>query len=316
MRLALLFSGQGGQRPEHWQQLAKASTGLFGAALRQALPGLADASLEPPGEASSIDPEKLANNRVAQALIFGLQVQCWTQLQPRLPRPICAAGYSLGEMAACCAAGVFTPETGLALTIQRAQLMDQAASGEHAMLAVLGLDEALVAELAAESGLAVAIRNAPRHLVVAGPRAGILSAASRFAAAGASRLVHLAVRTPSHTALLASAARDFQTHLDSLPAAQADERLRFPVFSAIDATPNRRAAAASSALARQLSTPLDWAACQQAVVEMQPDAVLEIGPGNALARLFAEHAPAIPVRASDDFRSLDGIVGWVDSCAR
>jgi len=47
---------------------------------------------------------------------------------------------------------------------------------------------------------------------------------------------------------------------------------------------------------------------------LQPDAVLEIGPGNALAKLFGELAPAIPVRASDDFRSVDGIVRWLDSC--
>jgi len=302
MRLALLFSGQGGQRPEHWQQLATID-GPLGEQVRQTLP-------------ATVDLENLAKNSIAQPLIFGLQMQLWSQLQPRLPRPICAAGYSLGEMAACCAANLFTPETGLGLTVERARLMDEAAAGEHGMLAVLGLDDGLVAELAGKAGLAVAIRNAPRHLVVAGPLAGIAQAAARFEAAGASRLVHLAVRTPSHTALLSNAAVDFKKCLDLLPTVQADSRLAFPVLSAIDATPARRAATAGAALARQLSTPLDWAACQQAIVEMQPDAVLEIGPGNALARLFAEHAPTIPVRASDDFRSIDGIVGWVESCAR
>jgi hypothetical protein len=38
-------------------------------------------------------------------------------------------------------------------------------------------------------------------------------------------------------------------------------------------------------LARQISTPLDWEACLSAVLEMQPDVLLEIGPGNALARI-------------------------------
>ena len=65
------------------------------------------------------------------------------------------------------------------------------------------------------------------------------------------------------------------------------------------------------ALARQISTPLDWDACLGAVLEMQPDAVLEIGPGNALARMWAERAPQVPVRASDDFRSVEGIAAWV-----
>lgn len=87
------------------------------------------------------------------------------------------------------------------------------------------------------------------------------------------------------------------------------------MLSAIDATPARTGRAALDALARQICSPLDWEACLQSVVEMQPDAVLEIGPGNALARLFAEIAPSIPARACDDFRTVDGIVGWVQgSC--
>jgi [acyl-carrier-protein] S-malonyltransferase len=179
------------------------------------------------------------------------------------------------------------------------------------MLAVLGLDEALVATLAAEYGLAIAIRNAPRHYVIAGPRSGIDATAPRLEAAGAARLVHLAVHTPSHTALLASAAVNFEKQLNLLP----DSRLAFPVLSAIDATPARSGRVALNALARQICTPLDWAACMQTVLEMQPDAVLEIGPGNALARLFAELAPNVPVRACDDFRSREGILSWVRNCA-
>ncbi|PKO87706.1 MAG: malonate decarboxylase subunit epsilon [Betaproteobacteria bacterium HGW-Betaproteobacteria-12] len=303
MRLALLFSGQGGQTPEHWRQVALGADGELRAALLQALPEL-DGGAPP-------SPETLARNRIAQPLIFAQQMLLWRRLRERLPRPICAAGYSLGEMAACCAAGAFSAADGIALCAERAALMDAAASGEHGMLAVLGLDEALVETLAAHAGLAVAICNAPRHLVLAGPRAGIAAIAERLLAAGASRLVPLAVHTPSHTPLLAAAAAAFARHLEALP----DGRLAFPVLSAIDATPARTTRPALAALARQIATPLDWAACLQAVRERQPDAVLEIGPGNALARLFGELAPEIPVRAADDFRSDDGIVGWLESCA-
>ena len=302
MRLALLFSGQGGQGPAHWQQVQAGADGEFAAALSRLLPGIANGSL-------TVTPEILAKNKIAQPLIFTQQMLLWGQLQRHLPRPICAAGYSLGEMAACSAAGAFTPVEGVALCAERADLMDGAVVGEQGMLAVLGLDAALVAALADEAGLAVAIRNAPQHLVVAGPRAGIAAVVGKFEAAGANRLVHLAVQTPSHTPLLAKAALDFKKCLELLP----DRRLTFPVFSAIDATMARTARAALDALARQIGTPLDWAACLQGVREMQPDAVLEIGPGNALARLFGELAPEIPVRACDDFRSIEGIVRWLDA---
>jgi hypothetical protein len=136
MRLALLFSGQGGQRPEHGQQI--------GAELRQAL---ADAAID----IATVDPEKLAKNSIAQPFIFAQQMTLWSHLQADLPRPICAAGYSLGEMAACSAAGAFSAVEGLHLCIERARLMDQAAPDDSGMLAVLGLDEALVAGIAAES---------------------------------------------------------------------------------------------------------------------------------------------------------------------
>ncbi|PKO48249.1 MAG: malonate decarboxylase subunit epsilon [Betaproteobacteria bacterium HGW-Betaproteobacteria-4] len=302
MRLALLFSGQGGQTVGHWQQVQAGVAGELREALAQVLPDIAEPN-------ATVNPEKLAKNKFAQPLIFAQQMLLWSSLQSRLPRPICAAGYSLGEMAACSAAGAFTAVEGVALCAERAAAMDGAAVGEHGMLAVLGLDDALVEKLASEAGLAVAIRNAPRHLVVAGPRAGIATVAGKFEAAGASRLVHLAVRTPSHTPLLVKAAVDFKKSLDLLP----ERRLAFPVLSAIDATAVRTARPALAALARQICTPLDWAACLQAVREMQPDAVLEIGPGNALARLFGELAPEIPVRACDDFRSLDGIVRWLEA---
>lgn len=302
MRLALLFSGQGGQNVAHWQQVQAGIEGELGQAIVQAVPGIAEAN-------STVNPEKLVKNKIAQPLIFAQQMLLWGCLQSRLPRPICAAGYSLGEMAACSAAGAFGAVEGVALCAERAAEMDGAVSGEYGMLAVLGLDDALVAKLAGEDGLAVAIRNAPRHLVVAGPSAGIAAVAGKFEAAGASRLVHLAVHTPSHTSLLAVAAANFKQRLDLLP----DRRLAFPVLSAIDATVARTARPALDALARQICTPLDWAACLQTVREMQPDAVLEIGPGNALAKLFGELAPEIPVRACDDFRSIEGIVRWLDS---
>jgi len=302
MRLALLFSGQGGQTPEHWRQVDHGVTGELRAALLCALPAI--------GEGRLPSPEMLARNRIAQPLIFTQQMLLWEKLRDRLPRPICAAGYSLGEMAACCAAGAFAVPQGIEFCRTRAALMDEAVAGEHGMLAVLGLDDDLVDRLAAEAGLAVAIRNAPRHFVLAGPRCGIAEIGERLLLAGASRLVPLAVQTPSHTAWLASAAAEFARHLAALP----DGRLAFPVLSAIDATSARSKHSALTALARQIATPLDWATCLQTVREMQPDAVLEIGPGNAMTRLFSELAPEIPARATDDFRSADGIVRWVESC--
>ena len=59
--------------------------------------------------------------------------------------------------------------------------------------------------------------------------------------------------------------------------------------------------------------PMNWVACLQAVRELQPDAVLEIGPGRAMARMWNANYPDVPARSIDDFRSPSGIQTWVDN---
>jgi [acyl-carrier-protein] S-malonyltransferase len=304
MRLAPLFSGQGGQRPEHWKQVADGAghaEGALSQALLCYLPDLANAGFTP-------ELDMLAKNVVAQPLIFGQQMLLWSMLQDRLPKPVCVAGYSLGEMAACCVAGVFDAAQGVSLAAERARLMDHAAGGPSGMMAVLGLDEVLVEKLVAPHGLSIAIYNAPQHVVLAGPKAGLLPAAEVLMAAGASRLVQLAVSTPSHTARLSGAAAGFRRCLANLP----EHRLSIPVLSAIDASPARSSSRAIDALARQICTPLNWFSCLEVVREMQPDVVLEIGPGDALAKLFAEVAPGIPVRPTDAFKTVEGVLAWLE----
>lgn len=303
MRLAILFSGQGNQRAEHFARLRATAPAGLRPALAAHLPEVWQAAAPADGA--------LAANRVAQPLIFGLQMTLWAELQAELPCPVCVAGYSLGEMAACAAAGVFTASEGIGLCRQRAELMDTAAGDACGMAAILGLDATAVATIASAGGVSVAIRNGPRHFVVAGPRAAVAAATATAERQGATRTVLLAVQTPSHTARLQPASERFAALCADYP----DARLAFPVVGAIDGIPALTRRAALAALARQISTPLDWLATMTTVIEMQPDAVLEIGPGNALCRLLAEVAPALPARATDDFRSTAGILGWIGSFA-
>jgi [acyl-carrier-protein] S-malonyltransferase len=303
MRLAILFSGQGNQQPEHLARLRASVSPALGAQLATSMPSI--------WHGGDVVASDLQANCIAQPLIFALQMNLWQQLQPHLPRPVCVAGYSLGEMAACAAAGAFSAESGVAWCAERARLMDACVSGPAGLLAVLGLRAEAVEAIAVACGLAVAIRNGPDHFVLGGLAAGLVQAGMLAEAQGASRVVRLGVATPSHTPLLAQATEGFALRLRACSSA----RLAFPVLSAINGRSPRRAADALDALARQISTPLDWDACLRAVLEMQPDAVLEIGPGNALARMWGERGSGVPVRASDDFRSVEGMIAWVQARA-
>jgi len=299
-RLAVLFSGQGGQQRETLQRLKAEAEGELAAALAAIIPELWQDS---PDSALQI-----YRNRLAQPLIFGYQMMLWRQLQGLMPRPVAVAGYSLGEMAACCAAGAFPASAGVSLCALRAELMDSAFPVASGLLAIVGLRRQQAEAIAAGHGLELAIVNGPRHFVLGGAQAALAEAERQALAQGAERTVVLPVATPAHTPLLAAASCAFHSAL-----APWDQpgRLAFPVLSAIDGRAATQRPAALAALARQISTPLDWTACLADLVEMQPDRVLEIGPGNALCRLLEEIAPGIAARATGDFRSAAGIQQWL-----
>lgn len=306
MRWVALFSGQGGQRPAHAHAMARTLAAPLRLAWEAAL-ARAEASIE------GLDEAALGRNRVAQPTLAAWQVNAWADLAPQLPPPVLVAGYSVGELAACSAAGGYAGTTAIAISATRAALMDDAQDAPSGLAAVLGVAEGTVQMLAAEAGVAIAIRNAPRHFIVGGTNAALAAFMASATRAGAVRVQRLCVHTPAHTPALAAAVPRFAA---ALAEAMAPGRLAIPMASAIDGVKLRTGAEATAALARQLAVPLDWAACMDVVAELVPDVVLEIGPGDALARMFAEVAPGVPVRALDAFRSSAAAADWVVRQAR
>jgi [acyl-carrier-protein] S-malonyltransferase len=73
----------------------------------------------------------------------------------------------------------------------------------------------------------------------------------------------------------------------------------------------RDAAQALDALASQLSTTVRWDECLDHIESRRVDAVLELGPGQALARMWSERFPDIPARSVDEFRSIPALVDWL-----
>ena len=299
MRLAILFSGQGQQTSEHLSFLREHSDDDTAEALAIAL-GRAWS------EAEQAEAD-LNTNVIAQPMIFGFEMAWWEKLKPYLPTPVCAAGYSLGEMAACAAAGLFSGKAGIALCHERARLMDSSTTGAVSMLAVLGIHEEQVTAIAARHGLAIAIRNSPTHFVVTGAATAVDAAAGGFEAAGASKLTPIAVRTPSHTPFLKAASEGFMTCLQPY----LEGNLHFPVISAVTGKMAYTADAAGAALAAQISSMLHWDDALETLVEMRPDAVLEIGPGNALTKMLMDVAPSIPARSVCDFKTAQGVLDWL-----
>ena len=299
MRYALVFSGQGMQHAGMLPWLARdeavqAVEATLGADWRERL----------------ADPAWAGRNAHAQVLLTGLALAAWHQLAPLLPPPAVVAGYSVGELPAFSAAGVMDAPTALALARERAACMDAAAAAaDTGLLAVTGLSPDALAALRARFDLDEAIRNGPDSVVLGGLRAALDEAQPAAEGQGA-RCTRLHVALASHTRWMRPAADAFKNVLDGV----ALQRPRVPLLSnALGRV--RDAAQAREALSTQIAATVRWDECMDAVLAQRVDAVLEVGPGQALARLWQQRFADVPARSADEFRSAAAVAKWLLSQA-
>ena len=296
MSFAVVFAGQGSQHPAMLPWLAEDDL-VRDTCARLAIGDWRD---------RLADGAWAATNANAQVLLTGLGLAAWRQLSQDLPRPLCMAGYSVGELASFSAAGVFTPTRALDLAAFRARAMDRC--GELApggLLAVGGLARDAIEKLCAQNGVALAIDNGSGSAVLGGPEAA-LSNAEHWAARQGARVTRLCVGVASHTPWMLGAADEFASALLREP-------LWRPATILFSNAAGRvlDAAHAGAALAAQISSTVHWDDCMEAIHGRGPSCVLEIGPGQALARLWNQRYPDVPARSCDDFRSASTVAEWV-----
>ncbi len=121
------------------------------------------------------------------------------------------AGHSLGEYSALCAAGAIgLADTARLLRVRGRAMQEAVPVGVGAMAALLGLDFAAAAEVAAEAAQGevcqAANDNDPGQVVVSGHRGAVERALEIAKARGAKRAILLPVSAPFHCALMEPAA--------------------------------------------------------------------------------------------------------------
>jgi len=300
MSYALVFSGQGMQHAAMLPWLQDSELlGLTGQLL-----GRSD------WRASLADEAWAQNNRHAQVLLTGLALAAWQELSPALPSPAAVAGYSVGELPAFAAAGVFDNATALGLATQRALAMDRCAQAQPGgLLAVTGLSDEHIAAICAASRASLAIHNGDHAHVLGAPLAGLNTAQAMALQAGA-KCTRLKVGLASHTPWMQAASQAFDQHLSTV-------QLRppsLPLFSNAQAERVNKQEQARQALAMQISGTVRWSACMEQIHARQVRCVLELGPGASLARLWNERYPELPARSADEFRSASAIIDWMHRC--
>ncbi|MBA0052406.1 [acyl-carrier-protein] S-malonyltransferase [Streptomyces sp. AJS327] len=198
--------------------------------------------------------------------------------------PSLLAGHSLGEYVALFAAGAFDFLTGLELVAERARLMAEA--GDGGMCAVIGLDAGRVTELLADvapEGVTVANLNAPRQVVLSGPRGLHDTLRGPLVDGGARSVVSLPVSGAFHSPHMRPAAERFGAFLRSYRF----NDLKIPVLSNVTARPHEDASL-GELLTRQLVEPVRWTECVGYALDQPGGDVVEVGPGRVLTGLLRQ----------------------------
>lgn len=202
-----------------------------------------------------------------------------------------AAGHSLGEYSALCAAGAFDLATTARLLRRRGAAMQAAVPvGEGAMCALLGADVELarrIAESAAHDEVCeVANDNDPSQVVLSGHFTAIMRAIDLAKTMGAKRAVLLPVSAPFHCSLMQPAADAMAEALEATTIA----RPVVPIYANVTAAPASDPSEIHAHLVSQVTGMVRWRESVAAMAAGGVEHFVELG-GKVLGPMIKRIAP-------------------------
>jgi [acyl-carrier-protein] S-malonyltransferase len=230
--------------------------------------------------------EDLKQTNITQPAIFLHSVIAYKTIEGAKPDMV--AGHSLGEFSALVANDTLGFEDGLKLVALRASAMQEACKLQPStMAAVLGLADEKVEEICAavqkeiNDVVVPANYNCPGQLVISGSIKAIELACERLKAAGAKRALVLPVGGAFHSPLMQPARQKLE---------QAIENAYFntpscPVYQNVVAKGIVDKDEIKTNLADQLTEPVRWTQCVQAMIADGASSFTECGPGKVLQGL-------------------------------
>ncbi len=243
--------------------------------------------------------EELDSTVVSQPALFVTSLAALEWLRNESPGVVdhcaMAAGLSLGEYTAMVFAGVMEFEVALAVVQRRGEAMQAASDATSSgMVSVLGLDleriEQICDEARGDDVLQVANLLCPGNIVVSGHVTACERVAELADAAGAMKVIPLAVAGAFHTTLMDSAVGQLADALADVPMSKP----RIPVVSNVDAQAHDDPDEIRDLLIRQVVSAVQWEQSMRYMLDESVERFYEVGPGRVLRGLLKRIQRKVP----------------------
>ena len=298
-----IFAGQGAQTPGMGRDFAEADAeamALFDKANAVLGFDLKKTCFEGPAE-------ELTKSNICQPAIFVTSYAAYMSLQKRRPTAFaCAAGLSLGEWGALCAAGVLDFDSTLKVLEARGRFMQEACeAAPSGMIAIVGATPEQLSALCEKTGCTVANVNSAAQQVLSGSKDAISAAAAVSKELGIKRAIPLATAGAFHSPFMAPAREKLAPVLDEIVFSAP----KFPVLSNVTGKPHSSdPGAIKAAMLEQVTGTTNWAADVEAAKAIGCTRFVEFGPGKVLSGLVKKIDASLEVANVADLASLDAAV--------
>ena len=298
-----VFAGQGAQVPGMGKDFAEADATameLFDKANAVLGFDLKTICFEGPAEA-------LTKSNVCQPAIFVTSYAAYLALQKRRATPFAAAaGLSLGEWGALCAAGVLDFDATLTVLEARGRFMQEACEATPSgMIAIVGASPAQLDELCAKTGCTPANINSAAQVVLSGDKAQIAVAATTAKELGIKRAIPLATAGAFHSKFMQPAREKLAPVLDGITF----HAPKIPVISNVTGKVHSSdPAEIKDVMLRQVTETTRWADDIAAAKELGCTRFIEFGPGKVLSGLIKKIDAALTTLNVSDLATLDATV--------